>query len=100
MGTRGSAQFAGTVAPRNNNIAPRAVAPSYDDIETKLAAISDPDVRDATRKRLYSALEAQSKAQEQQEKSAKAEMWKYIDQGQTPDQVPMEVRQAAGMAAV
>ncbi|MER9628385.1 D-alanyl-D-alanine carboxypeptidase family protein [Mesorhizobium sp. M0296] len=100
MGTRGSAGFAGTVAPRSNTVAPRAVAPSYDDIETKLAAISDPDVRDATRKRLYSALEAQSKAGEAQEKQAKAELWKYIDQGQTPDQVPMEVRQAAGMAAV
>lgn len=100
MGTRGSAQFAGTVAPRNNNIAPRSVAPSYDDIETKLSAISDPDVRDATRKRLYSALEAQNKAQEAQEKQAKAELWRYIDEGKTPDQVPMEVRQAAGMAAV
>lgn len=100
MGSRGGAQFAGTVAPRNNSIAPRSVAPSYDDIETKLNAISDPDVRDATRKRLYSAMEAQSKAQEANEKQAKAELWKYIDQGQTPDQVPMEVRQAAGMAAV
>ncbi|TIW56676.1 MAG: hypothetical protein E5V54_11185 [Mesorhizobium sp.] len=100
MGSRGGAQFAGTVAPRNNNIAPRAVAPSYDDIENRLAGISDPDVRDATRKRLYASMEAQSKAQEQAEKAAKAELWRYIDQGSTPDQVPMEVRQAAGMAAV
>ncbi|WP_167480592.1 D-alanyl-D-alanine carboxypeptidase family protein [Mesorhizobium waimense] len=100
VGSQGRAAVSGTVAPRGNTIAPRSVAPSYDDIETKLAAISDPDVRDATRKRLYSALEAQSKAGEQQEKAAKAELWKYIDQGQTPDQVPMEVRQAAGMAAV
>ncbi|RUX02450.1 MAG: hypothetical protein E5V51_00150 [Mesorhizobium sp.] len=102
MGTRGTASFAGngTVAPRNNAIAPRSVAPSYDDIETKLGAISDPDVRDATRKRLYAAMESQSKAQEQQEKAAKAELWKYIDENKTPDQVPMEVRQAAGMAAV
>lgn len=100
MGTRGSAGFNGTVAPRNNTVAPRSVAPSFDDIESKLAAISDPDVRDATRKRLYAALETQSKAYEAQEKQAKAELWKYIDQGQTPDQVPMEVRQAAGMAAV
>lgn len=97
---RGSAEYASTVAPRGNNIAPRSVAPSFDDIENKLAAISDPDVRDATRKRLYAALETQSKAYEAQEKQAKAELWKYIDQGQTPDQVPMEVRQAAGMAAV
>ncbi|MDX8537070.1 D-alanyl-D-alanine carboxypeptidase family protein [Mesorhizobium abyssinicae] len=100
MGTRGTRAFSSTVAPRNNTIAPRSVAPSYDDIENRLAGIADPDVRDATRKRLYAVMEAQSKAQEQGEKAAKAELWKYIDQGQTPDQVPMEVRQAAGMAAV
>jgi hypothetical protein len=100
MGTRGTAQFSGTVAASSNTVAPRAVMPSYDDIENKLANISDPDVRDLTRKRIYAALEAQSKAQEQQEKAAKAELWRYVDQGQTPDQVPMEVRQAAGMAAV
>ncbi|MGO4836892.1 hypothetical protein AB4144_32065, partial [Rhizobiaceae sp. 2RAB30] len=74
--------------------------PSYDDIENRLAGISNPAVRDATRKRLYSAIEAQSKAQEMREKAAKAELWRYIDQGATPDQVPMEVRQEAGMAAV
>ncbi|WP_245492234.1 D-alanyl-D-alanine carboxypeptidase family protein [Mesorhizobium sp. M4A.F.Ca.ET.020.02.1.1] len=100
MGTRGTRAFSSTVAPRNNTIAPRSVAPSFDDIENRLAGIADPDVRDATRKRLYAVMEAQSKAQEQSEKAAKAELWKYIDQGQTPDQVPMEVRQAAGMAAV
>ncbi|TIT90385.1 MAG: hypothetical protein E5W41_00225 [Mesorhizobium sp.] len=100
MGTRGTRAFSATVAPRNNTIAPRSVAPSYDDIENRLAGIADPDVRDATRKRLYAVMEAQSKAQEQSERAAKAELWKYIDQGQTPDQVPMEVRQAAGMAAV
>ncbi|TKB41743.1 MAG: hypothetical protein E5V67_07385 [Mesorhizobium sp.] len=100
MGSRGGAKFAGTVAPRNNNVASRSVAPSYDDIENRLAGIADPDVRDATRKRLYAVMEAQSKAQEQSERAAKAELWKYIDQGATPDQVPMEVRQAAGMAAV
>lgn len=100
MGTRGTRAFSATVAPRNNTIAPRSVAPSYDDIENRLAGVADPDVRDATRKRLYAVMEAQSKAQEQSERAAKAELWKYIDQGQTPDQVPMEVRQAAGMAAV
>jgi hypothetical protein len=100
MGTRGTAAFAGTVAPSSNRVAARTVAPSYDDIENRLAAIPDEDVRDATRKRLYAALETQSKAQEAEQKAAKAELWKYIDQNQTPDQVPMDVRQAAGMDAV
>lgn len=98
--TRGAAPGGSMVAARNNTIAPRTTMPSYDDIEARLAAISDPDVRDATRKRLYSAIEAQSRATEAREKQAKAELWQYIDQGATPDQVPMEVRQEAGMAAV
>lgn len=90
----------GTLAARTNAVSPRAMAPSYNDIEERLAAIPDEKVRELTRKRIYSQLEAQSKAQEQQEKAAKAELWKYVDQGMTPDQVPMEVRQAAGMSAV
>ncbi|ARS70117.1 M15 family metallopeptidase [Sinorhizobium meliloti] len=89
-----------TVAARSNTISARATMPSYDDIETRLAAIADPRVRDLTRKRLYSAIEMQNKANEQTEKAARSELWKYVDQGGTPDQVPIEVRQAAGMAAV
>jgi D-alanyl-D-alanine carboxypeptidase. len=100
IGTRGGADASSTIAPRSNNVAPRSAMPSFDDIEAKLSSIADPDVRDLTRKRLYTALEAQNKASEAQEKAAKAELWEYIDQGATPDQVPMEVRQAAGMAAV
>ncbi|MDW9880483.1 hypothetical protein GOA90_25175 [Sinorhizobium meliloti] len=90
----------GTVSPRSNTVATRATLPSYDDIEGHLASIADPKVRDLTRKRLYSAIEAQNKANEATEKAARAELWKYVDQGSTPDQVPVEVRQAAGMAAV
>src|SRR5690606_28441209 len=99
-GTRGTSATSGTVAPRNQSVAPRSAMPSFDDIETRLAAISDPDVRDLTRKRLYAAMEGRSKAAEANEKAAKAELWRYLDQGATPDQVPMEVRQAAGMSAV
>lgn len=100
MGTRSTAAASGTVAARNNNVSPRALAASYEDIEARLAQEPDERVRDLARKRIYSQLETQSRAAEQQEKAAKAELWKYVDQGMTPDQVPMEVRQAAGMAAV
>ena len=89
-----------TVAPRSNTIAPRTTMPSYEDIESRLASISDPRVRELTRKRLYSAIETQNKAAEANEKLAKSELWRYVDQGMTPDQVPVEVRQAAGMSAV
>lgn len=89
-----------TVTARSEGVAARSTMPSYDEIETRLAAISDPDVRDLTRKRINGQMEAQNKAVEQREKAAKTELWSYIDQGATPDQVPIETRQAAGMAAV
>lgn len=89
-----------TVAARSNSVAPRTGMPSYANIEARLEAIADPKVRDMTRKRLYAGIEAQSKQAEANEKMAKAELWKYTDQGITPDQVPLEVRQAAGMTAV
>lgn len=99
-GTRGGAGPGSTVVPRNDAVAPRAGLPSYDQIEAQLAGIADPAVRDLTRRRIYATMEAQSRANEEREKAAKASLWTYIDQGMTPDQVPMEVRQAAGMTAV
>ncbi|HEY5797658.1 MAG TPA: M15 family metallopeptidase [Bosea sp. (in: a-proteobacteria)] len=99
VGTRGG-QDSGTVAPRNNMVSARSAMPSFDEIEAKLQAIPDDKVRDLTRKRVYTAIEARSKYAQEQEKVAKSELWSYIDKGATPDQVPMEVRQAAGMAAV
>lgn len=95
MGTR-----SGTVAPKGNTVAPRSVMPSFQEIEDRLAQIADPRVRDLTRKRLYAMIETQNKAAEQAESAAKKELWRLVDQGYTPDQVPVEVKQAAGMAAV
>lgn len=73
---------------------------SYSSMMAALATIEDPDVREMARKQLSSMLELSSKAREEEERAAKAELWRMIDMGQTPDQVPFEVRQAAGMAAV
>lgn len=97
VGARGGG---GTVAPRSGSVASRSVMPSYGEIEDRLSNIRDSDVRDLTRKRLYAALEAQSKAEIANERAAKAELWKHIDAGKSPDEVPMEIRNAAGMAAV
>lgn len=96
--TRG--EGSSTVAARSDNIAPRSTMPSYGDIEAQLGQISDPKVRDLTRKRLYTAIEMQNKAFEQNEKAAKATLWSYVDKGMSPDQIPSDVKQAAGMAAV
>lgn len=100
IGTRGGGRTETTIAQRSDKVSQRAAMPSYDDIEARLEGIADPRLRDLTRKRLYAQIEVQSKMQEQNEKAAKAELWRYIDQGATPDQVPLEVRQDAGMAAV
>lgn len=89
-----------TVVARSDAVAPRTTLPSFDEIEARLQSIPDETTRDLTRKRIYSVMEAQSKAVEAQEKAAKADLWRYVDQGMNPDQIPMEVRQAAGMAAV
>lgn len=102
LGTRGTAapDQESTVAARSNTVSYRASLPSFDEIEKHLEGIDDPVVRDLTRKRIYAQMEAQNKVIEHQEKAAKAELWSYIDQGATPDDVPFEVRQMAGMAAV
>lgn len=72
----------------------------FTNLETYLSTIKDPDVQDLTRKRINAMLETQHKAATERERTAKATLWKHIDQGATPDQVPMDVRIDAGMAAV
>ncbi|MDK2769920.1 MAG: hypothetical protein KYX69_19655 [Sphingomonas sp.] len=91
---------ADAVATGNVNAAARQAQDYFTGLEGYLAGIKDPDVQDRTRRRINAALEVQNKANEARERAAKAELWKYVDQGQTPDTVPMEIRQAAGMAAV
>ena len=90
----------GTVAPRDNRVAPRALGPSTDNIEESLDGITDPRVRELTRRRVQTSLETQSRAEEARMKQAKAELWRAIDEGKTPDDVPREIRQAAGMEAI
>lgn len=72
----------------------------FTNLETYLGTIKDPEVQDLTRKRINAMLETQHKAATERERAAKGELWKRIDMGDTPDQVPMQVRQDAGMAAV
>jgi len=72
----------------------------FTDMESYLAGIKDPQVQELTRRRINAMLETQHKAQQANQQQAKAQLWSYIDQGATPDQIPMEVRQAAGMEAV
>jgi len=72
----------------------------FTDMESYLATIKDPEVQNLTRTRINAMLETQHKANTERQRAAKAELWNHIDQGRTPDQVPMDIRQAAGMEAV
>lgn len=78
----------------------RAPTANFVDIERELAGITDPDVRDLTRKRINIAIEAQSKASEAAEKAAKSQLFDVVENGGSPDDAPFEVRRAAGMGAV
>lgn len=95
-GSRGG----GTVAPRNGTVAPRSMMPGSQEIEARLASIEDPRVRDLVRRRLNTQIEAQNRAVATAETAAKAELWRVVEAGGTPDQVPQDVRVAAGMSAV
>lgn len=93
-------QEADAVLGINMTAAGRDTQSFFTDMESYLSTIKDPQVQELTRKRINAMLETQHKAQEANERQAKATLWQYIDQGKTPDQIPMEIRQAAGMAAV
>ena len=90
----------GTLAPKNASVAPRAAMPSFDQIEAQLAEIADPVVRDQVRKRLNAQIEIQNRAAEEASIAAKTELWRVVEAGGTPDQVPQDIRVIAGMAAI
>lgn len=73
---------------------------SFTDMEAELAKIKDPDLRDATRQRLNSMLEAQDKQQKAMQKQAEMQLFSTVERGGTPDDVPLEVRLAAGQASM
>lgn len=102
LGTRGTAPAGavGTVVQNSVAVSPRATFPSFSQIEEELSKIKDPYEQEVARKHIYAQIDARNKIAEAQEKQAKAELWRYIDQGATPDEVPVDVRMAAGMAAV
>lgn len=89
-----------TVAARNNRVSERVAMPSYDEVEDYIAGIKNPKVADLVRRRFNAQIEAQSRAATEREKAAKSQLWSFIDQGGTPDQLPPEVKRDAGLSAV
>jgi D-alanyl-D-alanine carboxypeptidase len=78
----------------------RSNHPSFAEIETKLAAIKDPKERDATRRNVMAGLELQSKQESANQKDAELEVFKVVEQGGTPDDVPIDIRLAAGQGSL
>lgn len=78
----------------------REGASRFEVMERQLAGIKDPDVQDATRRRLNSLLEAQKKADEANQKQAEMELFAAVERGGTPDDISIEQRLLAGQSAV
>ena len=70
------------------------------DIEAELKGIEDDDVRILTDSRINALVAAETAASEATVKDAKAALFEVVEKGGTPDDLPFEVRQAAGMDAV
>lgn len=86
MGRRN--QEADAVLVVNMTAAGRDTQSFFTDMESYLSGIKDPQVQELTRRRINALLETQHKAQQANEQQAKAQLWQYIDQGKTPDQIP------------
>jgi LAS superfamily LD-carboxypeptidase LdcB len=98
-GTRGGGG-ATPVRSIASNVTRRSAYPSWSEIETKLSAIADPKEREATRRNVSAAMEMQSKAETANQKQAELEVFKIVEQGGTPDDVPIDIRLAAGQGSL
>jgi len=88
-----------TVEAADTKVAFRASAPSADDIEAAIAAQPDPRVQDLMRKQINAQIETRNKLEVATKREAVSALWSYIDQGATPDQIPQDIRTAAGLQA-
>lgn len=75
-------------------------APDFMSMQQQIEAIKDPKEREATRRYLNATIEAQGKAQEAAKKQAELQLFSAVEQGGTPDDVPLETRLMAGQASV
>lgn len=93
-------EVSATISARRDGVSPRAQGMSNEQMIEYTDKIQNPNVREATLKALKLRQAMRDGDAERVEKDAKKELWRLIDEGVTPDRVPMEVRQAAGMASV
>ena len=89
-----------TVVPSGSGVSARASMPSYDEAMTKIMAISDPGVRAAAMRQFNAQVEMRSKAERAASDVAKSDMWAMVASGTPVDQIPLEMKIAAGREAV
>lgn len=90
----------GAVMAATDGVAVRAQRPSADAIDKHLAGIADPDRREIARQAIVTSLDQQSRQERERQTAAKAELWRQVDAGATPDALPYTLRQAAGSGAM
>lgn len=90
----------GRLVAASDGVSARASMPSPASAEDYLQTIPDPRRRDLARQTILDAWELRSREEDERQRAAKAEVWRQIDGGATPDDVPFDVRQAAGMEAM
>lgn len=90
----------GRLVAASDGVSARASMPSPSSAEDYLQTITDPRRRDLARQTILDAWELRSREEGERQRAAKAELWRQINGGATPDDVPFDVRQAAGMDAM
>ncbi|SNZ21308.1 hypothetical protein SAMN06265368_4425 [Cohaesibacter gelatinilyticus] len=78
----------------------RALLPSAKQMEEGIVAIDNPDLQEAARANLQIQLDRQSKQDKAGQLHAARELWAAIDDGKSLDDVPINIRVAAGSATI
>ena len=91
---------AGTVVASSDRVTARSSMPSYSDIEKYLLTIPDPKRRDRVRQTIGTMMELRTKQEEQNQKAAKAELFRFVETGNDPDDAPFDLKMQAGMDAI
>lgn len=87
----------GQVVAGRDGMSYRSRMPSYDQIEQGLSQISDPTVREQTRKLINSRLASAAAADEADHRQAKQQLWNWVDAGNTVASVPPDLRSRLAM---
>ena len=78
----------------------RASGPSMQQMEEALAAINNPEIKEAARTHLQIEMDKQSRAEKEGQLAASRELWAAIDNGGSLEDVPVATRVAAGSATI